>query len=157
MKQCTRCEKPKSIIEFNRCNQTRDGLQRWCRECQSMYHKSPVSERRQPITITKEQLTSDIAKGLRNCDIAEKYGCSVSTITERKARYKLSNGKSISARLKKANERIKHLLAENNVLKLELEKLHKEGWMTETLPEVTGPVLDMDISSICRLARSARK
>ena len=43
-KECKRCKIDKKINEFNVCSASKDGLNSWCRGCQSEYKKSIVSK-----------------------------------------------------------------------------------------------------------------
>ena len=45
MKACTHCKQIKSVNHFSRCNQTKDGLQYWCRECHNEQNHSNYSKR----------------------------------------------------------------------------------------------------------------
>lgn len=46
MKKCTKCEKVKTEEEFYKDKSTRDGLARWCKECQKAQHAAWHAENR---------------------------------------------------------------------------------------------------------------
>lgn len=45
-KHCTRCKKTLETVEFNKCSKTSDGLQYWCRKCQSGFERKHYSKKR---------------------------------------------------------------------------------------------------------------
>ena len=42
MKQCSKCKVEKESTEFNKCKNTKDNLQRYCRQCQKAYQKATL-------------------------------------------------------------------------------------------------------------------
>jgi len=40
MKQCTKCNEIKELLDFSRNRSTRDGLECWCKKCKNGYHSS---------------------------------------------------------------------------------------------------------------------
>ena len=144
MKRCANCSKFKPLNAFNRNLRAKDGLQSYCRKCASAYQKRMTRSRRsatgpKPIyRITKEQLAADIKFGLRNYDMAEKYGCSISTISRLRGKYHLRFGRHPE---KKPAPPVK-----------------LDDVSIETLPPLstTLPILELDMATFCRLARAAR-
>lgn len=47
MKTCSKCKKEKSLSEFNKYKNTKDNLQRYCRQCQKDYQKSTLPKWRE--------------------------------------------------------------------------------------------------------------
>jgi hypothetical protein len=43
-KVCTRCKQEKDIAEFTKDKNNKDGLNRWCKECQSLDHKQRLKK-----------------------------------------------------------------------------------------------------------------
>jgi hypothetical protein len=63
MKVCKRCSKEKSLSEFTRHSQTKDGFRAWCKDCRADYdreqratHPDKFKDRNRRITLRKYKL-----------------------------------------------------------------------------------------------------
>ena len=62
MKQCSKCDEFKILLEFNKCKSSKDGLQYKCKKCERVYYDENFKKIRERSKIHKETNKEEIAK-----------------------------------------------------------------------------------------------